>query len=69
MRLAIAVVPVAVEAVAKALPRAPRVRIDPQMPQDAVERDGDMIWVGARLGERVARMGKRERKQWARMIG
>jgi hypothetical protein len=69
VRLAIAVVPVAAEAIAKALPRAPAVRIDPQLAPDAAERDGDIIWVGARLGERVARMSKRERRQWAKMIG
>lgn len=68
IRLAVAVVPIVAEAVAKAAPRRTPVRIDPMLDPEAIERDGSVIVVGSAVGERLARMSKREARRWARMI-
>ena len=71
VRLLVAVAPLAAEAAAKAVAkaRAPRVTIDPALAPEAIEVDGSRIVVGAAVGERLAKMTRKQARQWARMIG
>ena len=68
IRLAVAIVPIVAEAVAKAAPRRAPVRIDPELDPEAIERDGSVIVVGSAVGERLAKMTKKEARRWARMV-